>query len=122
MCIFNKETIRKKIMGATTDSDMTIKYDKENKPGISNLINIYKVFTNKTTEEIEQEFKGSNYGEFKKEVAEVVINEITKIQEKYNQILNSDEIDKVLNKGIEKSRQEAKEKYELMKKRMGFGR
>lgn len=118
----DKETIRKKIMGATTDSDMTIKYDKENKPGISNLINIYKVFTNKTTEEIEQEFKNSNYGEFKKQVAEVVINEISKIQEKYNQILNSDEIDKVLDQGIEKSRQQAKEKYELMKQRMGFGR
>ena len=96
--------------------------DKEDKPGISNLINIYKVFANKTTEEVEEEFKNSNYGEFKKQVAEVVINEIDKIQKKYNQILNSNEIDKILDQGIEKARKQAKEKYELMKDKMGFGR
>ena len=118
----DKETIRKKIMGATTDSEKTIKYDKEDKPGISHLINIYKVFANKTTEEVEEEFKNSNYGEFKKQVAEVVINEIDKIQKKYNQILNSNEIDKILDQGIEKARKQAKEKYELMKDKMGFGR
>ncbi len=118
----NKETIRKKIMSATTDSDNKIIYDTENKPGISNLINIYKAFTNKTTEEVEQEFKSSNYGEFKTKLADVVTKEIANIQEKYNQILNSNEIDKILDEGIEKSRQQAKEKYELMKERMGFGR
>ena len=60
------DLIRKKIMSATTDSDMTIKYDKETKPGISNLINIYVSLTGKSIEEVETEFAGKNYGEFKK--------------------------------------------------------
>lgn len=116
------QTIKKKIMSATTDSDNKIIYDIQNKPGISNLINIYKAFTNKTTEEVEQEFKNSNYGEFKTKLAETLVEEIAKIQEKYNTILNSNEIDEILDKGIEKSRQEAKAKYELIKERMGFRR
>ena len=59
------ELTRKKIMGATTDSEMVIKYDMENKPGISNLINIYTSLNGKSISEVEQEFEGKNYGEFK---------------------------------------------------------
>ena len=59
------DVIRKKIMGATTDSEMVVKYDVSNKPGISNLINIYASLTGKNIEEVEEEFRGKNYGEFK---------------------------------------------------------
>ena len=112
--------IRKKIMSATTDSEMIIKFDMDNKPGISNLMNIYSSFTNKSISSIEKEFEGYNYGQFKTAVADVVCDKISKIQEKYNEIINSDIIDKILLEGKEKTVKEAKEKYELVKDKMGF--
>ena len=115
-------SIRKKIMSATTDSEMCVKFDMENKPGISNLINIYSAITGKSIKEIEDEFKNSNYGSFKSKVSDVVCEEVSKIQERYNEIIESDELDEILDKGISKTREIAKVKYELMKERMGLGR
>ena len=112
--------IRKKIMGATTDSDMTIKFDPENKPGISNLLNIYISLTGKKMEEAEKEFEGMNYGEFKTKVADIVCTTVSVIQQKYNNIINSGIIDKILEEGKEKTIKEAEEKYNLAKSRMGF--
>ena len=114
--------IRKKIMGAVTDSDGFIKYDMAKKPGISNLINIYSALTNKSIALIEKEFEFSNYGEFKKCVADVVVNEISKIQDEYNKIIDSDYIDKILDDGIEIARKIAKSKYHDMHLKMGLGR
>lgn len=116
------KSIRKKIMSATTDSEMSIHFDPVNKPGISNLIHIYSLCTNKSYEEIEQEFKGKNYGEFKSCVADSVINIVEKIQEKYNEYINSNIIDKVLDEGRDFTRKIAKEKFELMKDKMGLSR
>ena len=113
--------IRKKIMSATTDSEMKVKFDKDNKPGISNLINIYSSITNKSVEEIEKEFNNSNYGNFKTKVADVVVNELTKIQTKYNEILNSNMLEEILKKGKEKNIEISKEIYEKMKKSIGLG-
>lgn len=114
------DIIRKKIMRATTDSEAIVKYDSENKPGISNLITIYSVITNKTISEVEEEFKDSNYGNFKKCVADVVVEHISKIQEKYNEILNSDIIDIILEEGAKKTRVFAKAKYDAVKNKIGF--
>lgn len=114
------ESIRKKIMGATTDSESIVKYDVENKPGISNLINIYISLTNKTIEEVEKEFNGKNYGEFKKSVADIVVSKIEAIQNKYNEYINSNIIDEILDKGIKKSTEEAKKKYDEVKRKIGF--
>lgn len=116
------EVTRKKIMSATTDSEMLIKYDPENKPGISNLINIYSALTTKTHEEIESMFVGKNYGEFKREVADIVCNAIKEIQDRYNELLNSDELDRILDEGIEKTRKIAKEKLEIIKNKVGLVR
>ena len=115
-------SIRKKIMSATTDSEMCVKFDMENKPGISNLINIYSAITGKSIKEIEDEFKDSNYGSFKSKVSDAICEEVSKIQERYNEIIESDELDEILDKGISKTREIAKAKYELMKERMGLGR
>lgn len=114
------EITRKKIMSATTDSEMSIKFDPENKPGISNLINIYSALTSKTHEEIESYFDGKNYGEFKREVADVVCNKIKEIQDKYNEIINSEQLDKILDEGREKTRKIAKAKLDLMKEKVGL--
>lgn len=116
------EVTRKKIMSATTDSEMVIKFDPENKPGISNLIHIYSSLTNKKYEEIENEFIGKNYGEFKKCVADVVVEKILEIQNKYNEIINSPKLDQILDEGREFTRKIAKEKYELMKEKIGLHR
>ena len=115
----SKEDVVKKIMRATTDSDNCIKYDPENKPGISNLLNIASVISGKAKEEIEKQFEGKGYGDFKKYVAEVTSNCISEIQERYNELINSDKLNKILDNGKEKSRALAKQKYDLMKQRMG---
>lgn len=114
------EVIRKKIMRATTDSETEVRYDEENKPGISNLINIYASLTGKEIKKIEEEFAGSNYGTFKKAVADVVVNEIEKIQERYNKYINGNEIDEILRNGANKTRMYAKAKYEAVKNKIGF--
>ena len=116
------EVARKKIMSATTDSEMSIKFDMENKPGISNLINIYVSLTNKTIEEVENEFKGKNYGEFKKAVADVVVSFLSDIQKKYIEYMNSNIIDEILDKGKEKVLKEAELKYNLVKEKIGLVR
>ena len=113
---------RKKIMSATTDSEMVIKYDPENKPGISNLINIYVSLTNKTIESVEEEFKGKNYGEFKRSVADEVEKLLTSVQDAYNEYINSDVINEILDKGRDKVLVEAEKKYNEVKEKVGFTR
>lgn len=114
------EEIRKKIMGATTDSEMIVKYDEDNKPGISNLLNIASIFSDNSIEEIEEMFINKNYGEFKKYVADLITEKISAIQKKYNEIVSSDELDIILDKGKTKSILLAHEKYELMCNKMGL--
>lgn len=118
----DEATIRKKIMGATTDSDNKIKYDPINKPGISNLITIYSNLTNTTISEVEEIFANSNYGEFKKSVADEVLNTILPIQEKYNNLLKSPELDQILDEGKEFTSQIALNKLNDMLEKMGFTR
>ena len=113
---------RKKIMSATTDSEMCVRYDPENKPGISNLINIYASLSGLSIDMVEEKFNGANYGEFKKGVADLVCEFLTNIQEKYNEILNSGELDRILNDGANKVSEKAKEKYNDMRNKIGLYR
>lgn len=114
--------IRKKIMSAVTDSDATIKYDIENKPGLSNLMTILSCVTNSTIEEIENQYKNSSYAEFKEAVANAVINEIKPIQEKYNEIINSKLIDEVLDEGRDYANYLANKKISKVYNKIGLGR
>jgi len=114
--------IRKKIMSATTDSEMRIVFDEENKPGISNLINIVVSLTDKSIKEVEEMFDGKNYGEFKKYVADVVTEKISNIQEKYNGLINSKELDDILDAGALKVRKIAELKYKEMREKVGVVR
>ena len=118
----DEKIIRKKIMSATTDSEMSIKFDTENKPGISNLINIYSSLSGLSINDIEDKFKDSNYGTFKKEVADLVVSVLKDIQDKYYKILDSDLLDKILDEGKLKTEKIAKEKYEIMKNKIGTHR
>ncbi len=116
----DEKTIRKKIMSAVTDSGCEVKFDKENKPGISNLLTIYSALKNITVEEAEQEFKGCNYGTFKKAVADAVVNELIPFQQKYNEIINSNLVDEALNLGAEKAKVIANKKLQQVQRIIGL--
>ena len=116
------EVARKKIMSATTDSEMSVKYDPENKPGISNLISIYAALTGMDVRDVETKFNGLNYGEFKREVADVVCAFLEKIQKRYYELVDSDEIEEILKNGANKVSELAKKKYEVMRKQIGLYR
>ena len=118
----DEKTIRKKIMSATTDSEMVIKYDPENKPGISNLINLYICLTGLKVEEVEKKYEGSNYGTFKKDVADLVVETIIPIQERYYELLNSKELDAILDYGREVTSELARKKYLELKEIVGLHR
>lgn len=118
----DEKTIRKKIMGAVTDSDMRVCYDPVNKPGISNLLTIYASLQELTIEEVEERFKDYNYGNLKREVADVVVNKLMEIQTKYKEIIASGSLDQILDEGREKTFLLAREKYEEVRCKMGLGR
>lgn len=115
--------IRKKIASAVTDSDGIIKYDPINKPGLSNLLTIFSCCSGKSIDELVKEYEGSGYGDFKKAVADSVVNVLTPIQEKYYNLLNDKEyLDKVLDEGAQKASYFARKTLTKMKKKMGIGR
>ena len=116
------DVARKKIMGATTDSEMLVKYDPEKKPGISNLISIYAVLTGKSIEAVEEEFVGANYGSFKTAVADQVCSLLERIQKRYNELVDSDMVKEILANGASEVRELAKNKFEVMKKNIGLYR
>lgn len=115
--------IRKKIASAVTDSDGIIKYDEVNKPGISNLLNILSCCTSKSISDLETEFEGVGYGEFKKAVADAIITLLMPIQEKYEKILaDKDYLNKVLDDGAQKASYFARKTLSKVKRKMGVGR
>lgn len=112
--------IKKKIMSAKTDSGSEVKFDKENKPGISNLLTIYASMKGKSVEEAEVEFASARYGDFKKAVAEAVIDEIGPFQERYRRIRESGEYLSVLREGAQKAKQIAHQTLKRVQKAVGL--
>ena len=111
---------RKKIMSAVTDSLATVHYDPENQPGISNLMVIESSLTGKSLEQIENDFNGKGYGDFKKQVGQTVFDTLTEIQSRYNEIIKSGIIEKVLSDGSAQARNVAFKKVRKVKKRLGL--
>lgn len=114
------KTIRKKIMSAVTDSGSEVKYDVENKPGISNLLTIYACLKNMSIEEAEAKFVGYRYGDFKKEVADAVVEELEPFQNRYKQIVENKEYVEALIIGAEKANKMAKPVLERVQKAVGL--
>jgi len=112
--------IRKKIMSAVTDSGSEVKYDPENKPGISNLLTIYSAMKDISIEEAEKEFEGSRYGDFKKAVADAVLAELEPFQARYKEILANKSYEKVLQDGAEKARVVANKTLKRVQKAVGL--
>lgn len=96
--------IRKKIMSAVTDLGNEVKYDKEEKPGISNLLTIYASIKEISIEEAEAHFAGYRYGDFKKEVADAVIAELEPFQNRYKEIIESKSYIPVLQEGAKRAK------------------
>ena len=104
LLIDSPEEIMKKVKKAVTDSEGIVKYDEENKPGISNLMEIYGIITNKNMDEIENEFKDCGYGTFKTTVAEAIIKELEPFRNKYNELMaNPEQLEQIYNKGAKKA-------------------
>ncbi|WP_187894152.1 tryptophan--tRNA ligase [Helicobacter pylori] len=112
------DIIVKKIKKAATDSMGVIAFD-EKREGVFNLLNIYMLLSNESPENIEERFKNKGYGDFKKELAEVVIQALKPIQERYKEI-SDDEVKAVLNGGVEKARPLAQMTYQKAKELMGL--
>ena len=115
------EVILKKFKKAVTDSENKVRFDPENKPGVSNLMQIYSAITGKKMDEIENEFDGKGYGDFKMTVANSVIDKLKPIQEKYKEILNNKEyLEEIYTKGAENARKIASKTLEDVKQKIGI--
>lgn len=122
-CIYlldDLKVARKKIMSAVTDSVGVIQLDKENQPGLYNLIEIASSLTNRSMEDIVLEFHDQGYGKLKGYVADVVCAELEKIQTRYNEILASHTLEKVLEEGAKKAEKIAHNTLEKVKKQVGL--
>lgn len=112
------DVVRKKIKKAVTDSGTDIKFD-EKRPAIANLMTIYSLVTGQTIKEVEKSFNGKGYGDFKKDLAEVIINFLTPIQEKYKAI-DDNELEAVLRTGASLAKEIASKKMKVVREKMGL--
>ncbi|KYC63112.1 Tryptophanyl-tRNA synthetase [Heyndrickxia coagulans] len=114
--------VDKKIKSAVTDSEGVVKYDKERKPGISNLLDIYSNFSGLSIEELERKYDGAGYGAFKADLVDVVNEGLAPIQKRYYELIESEELDRILDKGAEKANIVAGKMLRKMENAMGLGR
>ena len=115
------DTIRDKIKRAVTDSGSEIKIAKE-KPAISNLIRIFSEISDRDSEEIERDFQGKGYGDFKLALADAMIDYLAPIQERYTELLSDkEELVRILKDGAEKLQPSAVQKIADVKNKVGLG-
>ena len=121
LLIDTPEEITKKIKKAVTDSEGIVKFDVQNKPGVSNLMNIYSVIKGISIEDVEKEFEGKNYGEFKSAVAEALIKELEPFRSKYNELMeNKEYLTKIYTDGSKKAEEKARKTLRLVYDRIGL--
>ncbi len=121
-CIYlldDPKRARKKIMSAVTDSVGIVQFDKENQPGVANLLQILSSLTQEPIDSIVKRFEGKGYGDFKKEVADAVEAELIKIQTEYNRILSEGILESVLKEGAEKANRTAEKTLRKVQKKIG---
>jgi tryptophanyl-tRNA synthetase len=117
------DVVRKKFKTAVTDSGTDVRHDPEEKPGVSNLIEIMAVATGSSISEVESQFDGQGYGGFKEGVAEAVVELLVPIQERYNALrADESELRRMLALGAQKAREASAPTLEAMYDRMGFVR
>ncbi len=115
------DAIMRKFKRAVTDSDACVRFDQETKPGISNLMSIYGAITGQTMEQIQSEFEGKGYGDFKMRVGEAVVEELRPLQARFKE-LSSDKtyIDSIIKKNAETANYLATKTLRKVQKKVGF--
>ena len=108
-------------MSAVTDMESSVHYDKENKPGVANLMTIYSAVTGKTYEQIESEFAGCGYGKFKPAVGEAVVETLRPIREESERLMKDKAyLESVYRAGAEKASYVAEKTLRKVYKKVGF--
>ena len=115
------DAIMRKFKRAVTDSDACVRFDQETKPGISNLMSIYGAITGQTMEQLQSEFEGKGYGDFKMRVGEAVVEELRPLQARFKE-LSSDKtyIDSIIKKNAETANYLATKTLRKVQKKVGF--
>lgn len=113
--------IKKSIMKSTTDSEGIIRFDIENKPGVSNLLNIYSAFSGESIDNLVARYEGSGYGDFKKDLVGIVQEALAPIKKNFDEIRESQELLDVLNDGAEKAGAIAEKTMKRVKDNFGLG-
>jgi len=115
------DVTRKKIMRAVTDTDGVVSFDREGKPGISNLLSIYSALTGRSIESIELEYEGKGYGDFKKGLVEVVVGEFTPVRQRALDLLaDPGELDRILAVNADRASEVAEATLAKVYERVGF--
>lgn len=114
------DTIAKKIRRAVTDSDNAIRYAPQEKPGVSNLMSILSLCSGRSLEQLEEDFAGKGYGQLKQAVAEAVIAELEPIQQRYRDIVNSNTLDEILDRGARRAQELAAATLYRVQQAMGL--
>lgn len=113
--------IKKSIMKSTTDSEGIIRFDIENKPGVSNLLNIYSAFSGESIDDLVSRYEGSGYGDFKKDLVGIVQEALAPIKKNFDEIRESQELLDVLKDGAEKAGTIAEKTMKRVKDNFGLG-
>jgi len=123
-CIFlfdSPEAIKKKIGSATTDSGKEIKYDPEKKPGISNLLVVYSLFSERGIKKLEQKFAGWGYADFKMDLAQLLIEKLESFRQKKKELeKNPKHLEKILADGAKRAQKIAEKKMAEVRKKMAL--
>ncbi len=117
----DESKIKKSIMRATTDSDGEVRFDVENKPGISNLMSIYAAFSGMSVNDIQNKYSGCGYGDFKKDLVQVTVESLAPIKTRYDEIRHSEELLHALENGRERANVIAEKTMARVKDRFGLG-
>jgi len=115
------EDITKKILSAETDSGKDITYNVTKKPGVSNLLTIYSLITDQSTQDLEKKFKGKGYGDFKKSLAKVLIDYLEPFRRKQKELQTRDVyVKEILNKGASRAKIIAETTMKEVREKMGL--
>lgn len=113
--------IKKAIMKSTTDSEGVIRFDIQEKPGVSNLLNIYSALSGKSVEELVASYEGQGYGNLKKDLVEVTVQALAPIQERYKEIRYTSELEEILKDGGERANAIAEKTMKRVREHFGLG-
>ncbi|MCX7569157.1 tryptophan--tRNA ligase [Tumebacillus sp. DT12] len=113
---------KKKIMRAVTDTENEIRFDEENKPGVSNLLTLYSLYADESVESLVNRYQGQGYGTLKKDLVEVMTDKMGAIQKRFRELDDQTELDRILKQGADQAREIAEKTVNRVKDAMGFVR